>query len=147
MWSGRTLLARTRSPCPSNTIYGTETLMHAGEDGGLTVFINDTSRPVIVITKAKLTKPVLHPMKLLHARLGHIAPYYMKDVVRIGLHTAIAATEQQVSIYLPTGSFPMYTQAKLTRYMFHAHDQTWMDDHVAPLSVVTTDMTGPLAEA
>lgn len=133
--------------CPSGSTYNTETLSPGGEEVGLDrVFINRTSLSVIV-TKSKLTVPVINPLTLLHARLGHIKPSTMKVVVETGLHTRIHATEQHISMQLPTALCSICIQAKQLRPHFHAQDQTWMKDHVAPILVVTADMTGPLVKA
>jgi len=62
------------------------------------VLINGTSWHVVVLTKSKLAVPVIEPVKLLHARLGHIALSTMQAVVRTGLlHTGISATVNDVS--------------------------------------------------
>jgi len=119
--------------CPSGTTFDTETLIPVAAEGGPDrVFINGTSWPVIVVTKSKLTDPVINPVKLLHARLGHVAPSTLKAAVRTCLHTGITATEQQISMQLPTGSCSVCTQSKHSMPTFHSQDQTWMEDHVHP---------------
>lgn len=136
------------SSCPTGIAFDIKSLMPAGEEGYLDrVFINCTSWTVIVIAKSKLTKPIISHAKLLHARLGHFVPFTMNVVMWTGLHTGIAATEQRISMQLSTGSCAICTQAKQIRPTVYAQDQTWMDDHGASFSVVTTDMNGPIMDA
>lgn len=85
--------------CPSDRTYNTEPLTLFGDEGGPDrVFINDTSWYVIVVTMSKLTVHVIDPVKLLHARLGRIAPSTRKVVVHTELQSGSNVTEQHIYI-------------------------------------------------
>lgn len=178
--------------------------MPAREEGGPgRVFIKGMPWHVIAMTKSKLTKLDINPVKLLQVRLDYVAPSTVTlnyetagkrisdivpikepvDVVkpqttllkRTKRITSIASLTKrkrwQVSHLTYTvnarrrscedrlahghhghgaaninviGSYSVCAKAKHTRPTFHAQDQTWIKDHVAPFSAVTTDMTRPL---
>lgn len=67
------------------------------------MFISGTKWPVVVVAKSNLTIVNINPAKLLHGRLGHIAPTAMKPVIRSGIATGSETTVHDLAAHVPTG--------------------------------------------
>lgn len=85
--------------CPAAATYSSVDLRPASNQSGLDrVFIQGAKWPVVVITKTKLTVARMSPAKLLHTRLGHIAPITMKAAIRSGMRTGADTTIHDASM-------------------------------------------------
>lgn len=123
--------------CPASATYSADNLHPAGHLGGLdNVFVQGRKWPVIVITTTKLTGARINQAKLLHARLGHIAPITMNAVIRSSIQTCIGTTIHNVGTQIPSDPCSLCAQAELKRHSFHPQCQSCMEDHIAPFSFV-----------
>lgn len=75
------------------------------------------------------------------------SPSSLKAVVSTNLRTGISASVHAITMQLLKGSCSVCMQPKLIKPTYQAQDDTWIEDYVQPLSVISSDITGPILEA
>lgn len=87
---------------PSSSTYYAGDLRPAGRNRGKDrAFVQGNPWHVVVVVKNMFTKPKLHQVQLLHARLGHLAPSTLRSVCSSGINTSTTAKLADAGSHLP----------------------------------------------
>lgn len=107
--------------CTSAATYSSGNVKSAGHQRGpVRIFVQGTKWPGVEVTK---TLAHINTVKLMHERLGHIAPTTTKAVIRSGIQPDIDITIHDASVQFPTGSCSICAQAKPKKRSFDPQDQ------------------------